>query len=203
MPRFVLPLLLALAGLVLLGQGAYIHAKALLAQVLLERAFDRNDRDRPRDEALVMGGHLAGRAHRGEADRCQRHRARGHQRTGARVRAGPCRADARCRRARRRGLFRAPRYAFPLSEGCRRPATKSMSREATARRSAIGRTHLGGSLRRLRHRSAGGRSRTGAFDLLAVRRGDAGTGALSAARHPDRVCCRSRAEFSASRDIVR
>ena len=29
MPRFVLPLLLALAGLILFGQGAYIHAKAL------------------------------------------------------------------------------------------------------------------------------------------------------------------------------
>ena len=42
MPRFrhLLPFLLALAGLVLFGQGAYIHAKALLAQVLLERAFN-------------------------------------------------------------------------------------------------------------------------------------------------------------------
>ena len=40
MPRFILPLLLALIGLILLGQGAYIHAKALLAQVLLERAFE-------------------------------------------------------------------------------------------------------------------------------------------------------------------
>ena len=39
MPRFVLPLLLALIGLILFGQGAYIHAKALLAQILLERAF--------------------------------------------------------------------------------------------------------------------------------------------------------------------
>ena len=39
MPRFILPLLLAIAGLILFGQGAYIHAKALLAQVLLERAF--------------------------------------------------------------------------------------------------------------------------------------------------------------------
>lgn len=39
--RFVLPLLLALAGLILFGQGAYIHAKALLAQVLLERAFEK------------------------------------------------------------------------------------------------------------------------------------------------------------------
>ena len=41
MPRFILPLLLALAGLILFGQGAYIHAKALLAQVLLERAFEK------------------------------------------------------------------------------------------------------------------------------------------------------------------
>jgi len=39
MPRVVLPLLLALAGLILLGQGSYIHAKAILAQILLERAF--------------------------------------------------------------------------------------------------------------------------------------------------------------------
>src|SRR4051794_14748436 len=39
MPRFFLPFLLAVAGLILFGQGAYIHAKARLAQVLLERAF--------------------------------------------------------------------------------------------------------------------------------------------------------------------
>jgi sortase A len=39
MPRFITPLLLALAGLILFGQGAYIHAKAALAQVLLQRAF--------------------------------------------------------------------------------------------------------------------------------------------------------------------
>jgi sortase A len=39
MKRVAFPLLLALAGLLLFGQGAYIHAKALLAQVLLERAF--------------------------------------------------------------------------------------------------------------------------------------------------------------------
>src|SRR3954453_9133631 len=32
-------LVLGLAGLVLFGQGAYIHAKALLAQLLLDRAF--------------------------------------------------------------------------------------------------------------------------------------------------------------------
>ena len=38
MTRFA-PLLLTLAGLVLFGHGAYIHAKAYVAQVLLERAF--------------------------------------------------------------------------------------------------------------------------------------------------------------------
>jgi sortase A len=41
MPRFILPLLLAVIGLILFGQGTYIHAKALLAQVLLERAFEK------------------------------------------------------------------------------------------------------------------------------------------------------------------
>jgi sortase A len=40
MRRYLFPLLLAVAGLFLFGQGAYIHAKALLAQVLLERAFN-------------------------------------------------------------------------------------------------------------------------------------------------------------------
>ena len=41
MPRFVPPLHLAVIGLILFGQGAYIHAKALVAQVLLERAFEK------------------------------------------------------------------------------------------------------------------------------------------------------------------
>ena len=41
LPRFILPLLLAVAGLILFGQGAYIHAKALVAQVLLDRAFEK------------------------------------------------------------------------------------------------------------------------------------------------------------------
>ena len=41
------PLALVTAGLLLLGHGAYIHAKALVAQVLLERAFART----------IAGGH--------------------------------------------------------------------------------------------------------------------------------------------------
>ncbi|WP_426421526.1 class GN sortase [Bradyrhizobium genosp. A] len=42
MPRFISPLVLALVGTILFGDGAYIHAKAWLAQLLLERAFDRS-----------------------------------------------------------------------------------------------------------------------------------------------------------------
>src|SRR3954452_13028968 len=41
MTRFILPLLLAIIGLILFGQGAFIHAKALVAQVLLKRAFEK------------------------------------------------------------------------------------------------------------------------------------------------------------------
>jgi len=48
MKRLPLPLLLALAGFALFGHGAYIHAKALLAQVLLERAFN----------ASIASGHI-------------------------------------------------------------------------------------------------------------------------------------------------
>ena len=39
MTRTITPLVLALLGVILFGQGAYIHAKALLAQILLQRAF--------------------------------------------------------------------------------------------------------------------------------------------------------------------
>jgi len=42
MPRLVSPLVLVLVGTILFGDGAYIYAKAWLAQVLLERAFDRS-----------------------------------------------------------------------------------------------------------------------------------------------------------------
>jgi len=46
MIRFA-PLALVTAGLLLLGEGAYIHAKAMVAQVLLERAFAQT----------IAGGH--------------------------------------------------------------------------------------------------------------------------------------------------
>ncbi|MCK1393363.1 class GN sortase [Bradyrhizobium sp. 1] len=42
MPRFISPLVLALVGVILFGDGAYIHAKAWLAQVLLDRAFNES-----------------------------------------------------------------------------------------------------------------------------------------------------------------
>jgi sortase A len=41
MIRRAAALAITAAGILLFGQGAYIHAKALLAQVLLERAFDK------------------------------------------------------------------------------------------------------------------------------------------------------------------
>jgi sortase A len=41
MARSVTALVLAFIGLLLFGQGVYIHAKALVAQVLLERAFGK------------------------------------------------------------------------------------------------------------------------------------------------------------------
>ena len=37
--RRIVPFLIAIAGMILFGQGAYIRAKALVAQILLERAF--------------------------------------------------------------------------------------------------------------------------------------------------------------------
>lgn len=42
MPRLISPFVLAIIGLILFGDGAYVHAKAWLAQVLLERAFDKS-----------------------------------------------------------------------------------------------------------------------------------------------------------------
>jgi sortase A len=39
MTRRITPLALALLGFILFSQGAYIHAKALLAQILLQQAF--------------------------------------------------------------------------------------------------------------------------------------------------------------------
>jgi hypothetical protein len=47
MSRLVAILILATAGAILFGQGLYIHAKAMLAQVLLQRAFA---------ESLATGG---------------------------------------------------------------------------------------------------------------------------------------------------
>jgi sortase A len=41
MPRFVIPFAGALVGLFLFGHGALIYAKAIVAQVLLDRAFDQ------------------------------------------------------------------------------------------------------------------------------------------------------------------
>ncbi|MDN5003037.1 class GN sortase [Bradyrhizobium sp. GCM10027634] len=42
MLRFISPFALALIGAILFGDGAYVHAKAWLAQVLLQRAFEQS-----------------------------------------------------------------------------------------------------------------------------------------------------------------
>lgn len=42
MTRIVAVIILTFAGLLLFGEGAYIHAKAMLAQVLLDRAFSES-----------------------------------------------------------------------------------------------------------------------------------------------------------------
>ncbi len=41
MPRFAVPFVLLAAGSLLFGQGVYIHAKAIVAQILLRRAFEQ------------------------------------------------------------------------------------------------------------------------------------------------------------------
>ncbi|MGY3449563.1 class GN sortase [Bradyrhizobium sp. USDA 4353] len=41
MPRLVIALAVALVGLILFGHGALIHAKAVVAQLLLDRAFSQ------------------------------------------------------------------------------------------------------------------------------------------------------------------
>src|SRR5262249_6025345 len=41
MKRIAIALILAAAGLTLVGQGAWIHAKAFVAQILLDRAFTK------------------------------------------------------------------------------------------------------------------------------------------------------------------
>ncbi|WP_315722660.1 MULTISPECIES: class GN sortase [unclassified Bradyrhizobium] len=41
MARFVIPLAVALVGVALFGHGALIHAKAVVAQMLLDRAFSQ------------------------------------------------------------------------------------------------------------------------------------------------------------------
>src|ERR1700730_10963293 len=180
MPRFILPVLLALAGFLLSGQGAYIHAKAWLAQVLLERAFNETVTTGRQTKPWAWADTWPV-ARISEAAPCQRHRARRLKRPGAGVRSGPCRADAGCRRARRRRLFGTPRHPFPLPEKCR---DRRRDRDHAKRRQAgplPRRCDLGRALRPFRHRSLDRSIRTGSVDLLAIRCADAGSGALSAA----------------------
>ena len=88
-------------GLALTGNAVYIHAKALLAQVLLHRAWAHDASDRRAGQALAVGGHDAGRA---------AHRARRRTSTSS---CSPARPAARSRSVP--GITTAPR--FPASPG--------------------------------------------------------------------------------------
>ena len=175
-----------LAGLVLFGQGAYIHAKALLAQVLLERAFA---------ETIATGRAVkpwswadTWPVARIEVKRLNASTIVLAGSSGQALAFGPGHVELtpRCRRARHRGLFGAPRHAFPLPQGCR---DRRRDRGHAPRRQddpLSRRPRRGRAFRRLGPRSADRRLRAGAVDLLAVRRRDAGADALSAARDDDR-----------------
>ena len=103
----------------LFGQGAYIHAKALLAQVLLERAFT---------ETIASGRETKPWSWADTWPVARIEVKRIHASTivlagssGQALAFGPGHVERTpdAGRARRGGLFRAPRYAFPLSEECR------------------------------------------------------------------------------------
>jgi sortase len=189
MPRFVLPLLLALIGLILFGQGAYIHAKARVAQVLLERAFEKTIATGRETKPWSWADTWP--VARIEVKRLQARAIVLAGSSGQALAFGPGHVE-RTPDAGERGVavysaHRDTHFAFlknvvvgdeidvtrhdvPLPGGC----------------------HLGRALRCLRHRSARGWTSTGAVDLLAVRRAGAGARALSCARHD----ARGRAEFT-------
>ena len=57
----VLAGLLLVLGIWLIGQGLWIPVKAIAAQWLLQHAWGRDTQDATANQALAMGGHLAGR----------------------------------------------------------------------------------------------------------------------------------------------
>ena len=157
----------------LFGQGAYIHAKALLAQVLLERAFaatiatGRDDKPwswadtwpvarievkRLDASAIVLAGS-----------------------SGQALAFGPghveLTADAGERGVAVYSAHRDTHFRFLKDV---RIGDEIAVTRATAEFSAIAPTALGRALRRFGHRSARRGIRAGAVDLLAVRCGDAG-----------------------------
>ena len=178
-----------LAGLILFGQGAYIHAKALLAQVLLERAFDKTiatgratkpwswadtwpvariEVKRLHASAIVLAGS-----------------------SGQALAFGPGHVE-RTPDAGERGVavysaHRDTHFAFlkDVAIGDEIDVTRSDGRTfryradstSVVRFDASGIDPLAGGYR------------TGAVDLLAVRCADAGAGALSPARHDARARC--------------
>ena len=105
------------AVVLMIGQcrHVWIHAKALLAQVLLERAFAQTlatgQAVKPWSWADTWPVARVSVPRLG----AERDRARRSERAGARLRSRPGRAHAAGRRARHRGLFRAPRHSLRIS----------------------------------------------------------------------------------------
>jgi sortase A len=161
---------LALAGLVLFGQGAWIHAKALLAQVLLERAFT---------ETITSGRETKPWSWADTWPVARIEVKRLHASTivlagssGQALAFGPGHVE-QTPDAGERGVavyFRAPRHAFPFSHEC---CDRRHDRRDAARRQDIPlprHRHHRSAVRRIGHRSLDPRIRTGAVDLLAAGR---------------------------------
>src|SRR5262249_9564056 len=111
--------LLVVAGCVLIGQGLYIHAKAVLAQILLERAFAQTlatGQDvKPWSWADTWPVARVAGPRRGQSEIVRA----GPAGAGARVGPGPCGAHAAGGRAGPRRLCGAPRHAFLVPGRCR------------------------------------------------------------------------------------
>ena len=118
--------ILALLGLVLFGQGVWIHAKALLAQVLLERAFAASLAHR-RSRSSRGPGPTPGRSPASRCRGCARARSCSRARAGRRSPSGPAMSSARRR---------------PAS-----PAPRSMRRIATRSFAFLGEVRIGDEIR--------------------------------------------------------
>ena len=107
--------LLAALGAWELGHGAWIHAKAQLAQYLLQRAWERTLRGEPAAKPWPWADTWPVARLRGAGPRRRPHRPHGRERPHARVRPRPRAAQCRARRAGHRDRDGASRHALSFS----------------------------------------------------------------------------------------